>query len=115
GWYLVRDRDYPQSNATYTILATIGGALVGGAIGIAIDDTDYLPLLLDLGGMAGFAIMASSNEAATRARTSSTGTQGFLDGIDADVHVHPAGLLPATGYASRNLFVPPLVSASVRW
>ena len=115
GWHIVRDRDYPQSNATYTILGTIGGALVGGALGVAINDSRYLPLLLDLGGIAGYTVMATSDKASTRARP----TGGFLEKINMDVRVHPEGIAQAAGLTPRIpshfSFVPPVVSASVRW
>jgi hypothetical protein len=115
GWNLVRDRDYPGSNATYTILGTIGGALVGGAIGIAAEDGRYLPLLMNLGGIAGFAIMARSNEAETRAKPRSA----FLDKVDMDIRVHPEGIAQAAGLTPRLSpllpFVTPAVTASMRW
>jgi uncharacterized membrane protein YfcA len=111
GWNMVRDRDYPGSNATYTILGTIGGALVGGAIGIAIEDSRYLSLLLDLGGIAGYAIMVTSNEAETRAKPRSA----FLDKVDMDLHVHPEGIAQAAGLAPLLPFVTPAVTASMRW
>ena len=111
GWYVVKDRDYPLSNATYTVLGTLGGALVGGAIGIAIDNPKYLALMMDLGGIAGYAIMASSDEAATRARPS----RSFLDDVKADIDLHPVGILQAAGRTTSTSFVQPFMTASLRW
>jgi hypothetical protein len=70
---------------------------------------------MNLGGIAGFAIMARSNEAETRAKPRSA----FLDKVDMDIRVHPEGIAQAAGLTPRLSpllpFVTPAVTASMRW
>jgi len=113
GDILTRKVDFSESQGTYLSLGTLGGALIGGGIGLLISSGDQngdtyraIPLLALAGGTAGFSILY--NYFYDNARVGKT-TNNF------DIQINPAGL--ASGLFNKTpLPVPiPVVNLSYKF
>lgn len=58
--YLLKDYDFTENHATYTSLGTVGGLLIGAAIGVLTEDAKVTMVMSNIGALAGFAIVFSS-------------------------------------------------------
>ncbi len=112
GWELVKGHSFQSKHGTYVGLGTLGGALVGAGLGLAINTNDFRATFMGaaLGATAGYLTMVSSNAAEAKDKANRSALEFDMQPSFLPQRFYTQG--PGTGVTTK---VVPSLSAQIRF